>query len=100
VAPLRGDLTIDGRPLAIVIATDPDARSVSASDLADCFGLSPAESRLALMTGKKLADIAVVFGVQITTLRTQLSSILRKTGVKRQIDLIRVLTTVTNLQER
>ena len=34
------------------------------------------------MTGKKLADIAVVFGVQITTLRTQLSSILRKAGVQ------------------
>ena len=101
VAPLRGDLTIDGRPLAMVIVTDPDAQSVSASDLADCFGLSPAESRLALalMTGKKLADIAVVFGVRITTLRTQLSSILRKTGVKRQIDLLRVLPTVTNLRE-
>lgn len=101
VVPLRGDLTIDGRPLAIVIVTDPDAQSVSASDLADCFGLSPAESRLArsLMTGKKLADIAVVFGVQITTLRTQLSSILRKAGVKRQIDLLRVLPTVRNRQE-
>jgi DNA-binding CsgD family transcriptional regulator len=79
--------------------TVPDAQSVSASDLADCFGLSPAESRLALMTGKKQADIAVVFGVQITTLRTQLSSILRKASVKRQIDLLRVLPTVTNLQE-
>ena len=101
VAPLRDDLTIDGRPLAMVIVTDPDAQSVSASDLADCFGLSPAESRiaLALMTGKRLADIAVAFGVQITTLRTQLSSILRKAGVKRQIDLLRVLSTVTNLQE-
>jgi DNA-binding CsgD family transcriptional regulator/PAS domain-containing protein len=100
VAPLRGDLTIDGRPLAMVIVTDPDAQSVSASDLADCFGLSPAESRLALalMTGKKLADIALVFGVRITTLRTQLSSILRKAGVKRQIDLLRVLPTVTRLQ--
>ena len=100
VAPLRGELTIDGRPLAMVIITDPNAQSVSASDLADCFGLSPAESRLALalMTGKKLADIAVVFGVRITTLRTQLSSILRKAGAKRQIDLLRVLPTATNLQ--
>jgi hypothetical protein len=47
LAPLRGDLTIDDRPLAVIV-TDPDARSVSASDLADCFELSPAESRLAL----------------------------------------------------
>jgi DNA-binding CsgD family transcriptional regulator/PAS domain-containing protein len=98
-APLRGDLTIDGCPLALLIVADPDAHRVPAPELADCFGLSPAESRLALalMTGKKLADIAVHFGVQITTLRTQLSSILRKVGVKRQIDLIRVLATVTDL---
>ena len=35
---LSGPRTIDGRPLAIVIVTDSDAQSVSASDLADCFG--------------------------------------------------------------
>ena len=101
VAPLRGELTIDGCPLALLIVADPDAQRVPAPELADCFGLSPAESRLALalMTGKKLADIAVHFGVQITTLRTQLSSILRKVGVKRQIDLIRVLATMTDLQK-
>jgi hypothetical protein len=99
VGPSRGELTIHGRPLAIVIVTDPDAQSVSASDLADCFGLSPAESRLALMTGKRLADTVFVYGVQITTLRTQLSSILRKAGVKRQIDLLRLLPTVPNLQK-
>jgi DNA-binding CsgD family transcriptional regulator/PAS domain-containing protein len=101
VAPLRDDLVIDDLPLASVIVTDLVARSVSASDLADCFGLSPVESRLALplMTGKELAEVAVVFGVQITTLRTQFSSILRKTSVKRQINLLRALPTVTNVQE-
>jgi DNA-binding CsgD family transcriptional regulator len=64
--------------------------------LAEFFGLSPAESRLAvaLLAGKKLSEIAMEFGVQITTLRTQLSSILRKTGVTRQIDLIRLLSNV------
>lgn len=100
VAPLRGDLTMDGCPLAMVIVANPDAQSVSAQELADCFGLSPSESRLALalMAGKKLVDVTALFGVQMTTLRTQLSAILRKVGVKRQIDLIRVLATVTNLQ--
>jgi hypothetical protein len=36
-------------------------------------------------------DIAAVFGDQIKTLRTQLRPILRKAGVKRQLDLLRVL---------
>jgi DNA-binding NarL/FixJ family response regulator len=43
------------------------------------FGLSPAESRLAvaLTAGKRLPDIAAKSGLQITTLRTQLSAILK-----------------------
>jgi DNA-binding CsgD family transcriptional regulator len=58
------------------------------------FGLSPAEARVAaaLMMGKSLADIAAAFGVQITTVRTQLRSILRKVGVKRQFDLVHILS--------
>jgi PAS domain-containing protein/DNA-binding CsgD family transcriptional regulator len=96
VAPLGADLTGFGRPLAMIVLTDPDECSPSERDLAEFFGLSPAESRLAvaLLTGKKLGEVAGEFGVQITTLRTQVSSILRKTGVTRQIDLIRLLSNV------
>jgi DNA-binding CsgD family transcriptional regulator len=56
--------------------------------------LSPAEARLAaaLLTGKTLAQIAAGAGVRITTLRTQLGSILRKVGAERQSDLIRILS--------
>jgi PAS domain-containing protein/DNA-binding CsgD family transcriptional regulator len=96
VAPLAADLTGFGRPLAMIVFTDPDECSPSDRDLAEFFGLSPAESRLAvaLLAGKKLSEVAIEFGVRITTLRTQLSSILRKTGVTRQIDLIRLLSNV------
>jgi PAS domain-containing protein/DNA-binding CsgD family transcriptional regulator len=96
VAPLGADLTVYGRPLAMIVLTDPDECSPSERDLAELFGLSPAESRLAiaLLTGKKLTEVAMDFGVRITTLRTQLSSILRKTGVTRQVDLIRLLSNV------
>jgi DNA-binding CsgD family transcriptional regulator len=52
-----------------------------------------------VLAGKKLGEVAMEFGVQITTLRTQLSSILRKTGVTRQIDLIRLLSNVPVIQE-
>jgi DNA-binding CsgD family transcriptional regulator len=96
VAPLGADLAVYGRPLAVIVLADPDEGSPSERDLVEFFGLSPAESRLAvaLLAGKKLGELAIDFGVQITTLRTQLSSILRKTGVTRQVDLIRLLSSI------
>jgi DNA-binding CsgD family transcriptional regulator len=96
VAPLGADLSFHGRPLALIVLTDPEQQSPSERDLAEFLRLSPAESRLAvaLLAGKKLGEVAIDFGVQITTLRTQLSSILRKTGVTRQVDLIRLLSNV------
>src|SRR5205085_9739045 len=97
VAPLGADLTVHGRPLAMIVLTDPDECSPSERDLAEFFRLSPAESRLAvaLLAGKKLSEVAIEFEVQITTLRTQLSSILQKTGVTRRVDLVRLLYNVT-----
>ena len=96
VAPLGAELAVNERALAMILVADPDALSPSERDLAQLFGLSPAESRLAaaLMTGKKLSEIAIASGVRITTLRTQLSSILQKVGVERQADLVRVLASV------
>ena len=96
VAPLGADLALYGRSLALIVFGDPDEKTPSERELAEFFRLSPAESRLAvaLLAGKKLVEIAADFGVQITTLRTQLSSILRKTGVTRQVDLIRLLSNI------
>jgi hypothetical protein len=41
---------------------------------------------------RSLAEIAVNSGIRITTARTQLGSVLRKVGAKRQSDLIRILS--------
>ena len=100
VAPLGAELAVQERPLATILVADPDALFPSESDLAQLFGLSPAESRLAaaLMTGKKLSEIAIASGVRITTLRTQLSSILHKVGVDRQADLMRVLSSIPGIR--
>jgi DNA-binding CsgD family transcriptional regulator len=49
---------------------------------------------VALVAGRTLPEIAARSGVRITTLRTQLSSILRKAGAKRQVDLIRILSII------
>jgi DNA-binding CsgD family transcriptional regulator len=94
VAPLGAELGVFDCPMAIILISDPDEQTASERDLADYFGLSPAESRLAvaLMAGRRLRDVAIDSGVQMTTLRSQLSSILRKVGVERQSELIGVLS--------
>ena len=96
IAPLGASLTVQESPLALIVVAGPDAPSPSERELAEFFGLSPAESRLAaaLMTGKTLHDVASASGVRITTLRTQLSSILRKVGASRQAELMRVLASI------
>jgi DNA-binding CsgD family transcriptional regulator len=94
IAPLRPDLAGGGQPLALIVVVDPERHSPSESGLVELFGLSPAEARLAaaLMTGKRLSAIAADLGVQVTTVRSQLGSILKKVGVKRQSDLVRILS--------
>lgn len=94
VAALRTGFAIDERRLALVVVVDPVRHAPSETDLAEFFGFSPAEARLAaaMMAGKHLCAIAADRGVQITTVRTQLASILKKVGVKRQSDLLRVLS--------
>lgn len=96
VAPLNAGSVAFDRPLAMVLAVNPEWQTPTEATIAEYFRLSPAESRLAaaLMRGRKLGDIAVDSGVAITTLRTQLRSILRKMGVERQTDLVRMLSSI------
>ena len=102
VAPLGPALAPGEHPLALVLVADPDEYTPSHKDLAEFFGFSPAESRLAaaLMQGRKLDRIAAELGVRISTLRSQLSAILRKAGVERQADLMRVLSTVRLIETK
>jgi DNA-binding CsgD family transcriptional regulator/PAS domain-containing protein len=97
IAPLDGGG--DGaraQRIVMVLIVNPDWQTPSERSVSTFFGLSPAEGRLAasLMQGHKLTDIARDSGVEVTTLRTQLSSILRKVGVERQVDLVRVLSSI------
>jgi DNA-binding CsgD family transcriptional regulator len=95
-ASLGVSLAVLDHPLAMVLVAGPEEGSLSVHDLSDLFGLSAAESRLALtlIKGKKLRDIADDTGLRITTLRTQLSSIQKKIGAERQVDLIRILSRI------
>jgi DNA-binding CsgD family transcriptional regulator len=63
------------------------------------FGLSRAEARLALglLTGRSTAECARLAGVGVATVRSQLHSIFVKTGVRRQAQLVALLSRVPPL---
>jgi DNA-binding CsgD family transcriptional regulator len=96
VAPVAVALAVFDRPVAMVLMTMPAECRTSERDVAVLYGLSPAESRLAvaLTRGKRLADLAPEFGVQITTLRTQVAAILEKLEVERQSDIVRLVSSI------
>ena len=66
----------------------PDAALLAAR-----FGLTPAEADLAVLlaAGQGLREIAAQRGRSLSTLRTQLSRLMMKTGTRRQATLVRVL---------
>lgn len=92
--PPYGPMNAPLRRTAVVILRDPALpATLSAQDLAQLFGLTPAEARLAslLADGEGLDEAAVALGVARNTARSQLQAIYAKTGVNRQGDLVRLL---------
>jgi DNA-binding CsgD family transcriptional regulator len=81
-------------PVALVLLHDP-GRHVRhpIKRLRALFGWTDAEARLAqgLLDGHRLAEIASSRRVSVETVRTQLRSLFKKTGVTRQSDLMRIL---------
>jgi DNA-binding CsgD family transcriptional regulator/PAS domain-containing protein len=96
VAPVQASSAGYPLPVAMILVSVPHGNHVSEGELAALYGLSPAESRIAvaLAQGKRLTALAAESGLQITTLRTQLSAILRKCEVERQSDLVRLVLTI------
>jgi DNA-binding CsgD family transcriptional regulator len=58
------------------------------------FDLTPTEARVArnLASGKTTEDIASDSGVAVSTVRTQVRSVLEKTGCSRQVEVISLLS--------
>jgi DNA-binding CsgD family transcriptional regulator len=97
IAPLSPDVAL-GTPhrtlAALILITDLDSPpELLGRRLVELFGLTPTEACLAvaMAAGKRLEDIAEERGVRMPTLRTQLRSILDKTGTRRQADLMRLI---------
>jgi DNA-binding CsgD family transcriptional regulator len=97
VAPLgrsRCATTWPGGDLAIVIVERPEASPPSLrAHLQARFGLTPAESSVALMTadGEGLKSVAERLGLSITTIRTHVHRVFAKTDTRRQAQLAQLL---------
>lgn len=82
------------RGLALVIGTLIDRTLVPAAEVLQVlFDLTPAEARVAraVAQGKTVEAIALANGVSRETVRTQLASVLAKTGMSRQAELVALL---------
>lgn len=65
---------------------------------AKLFGLTPAEQKVLslLMQDQTPRQIAQTLGLQVSTVRTQLSALLQKTGARRQQELLRLIAAFPN----
>jgi DNA-binding CsgD family transcriptional regulator len=103
-APIRQDAhwSLRKRPAVVVCVADPDSRgAIPGRTMMDLFGLTGAEAALAndLLAGKPLRDIALERRRSLNTVRTQLASLMGKTGVNRQSDLVRLLGTLPPIKQ-
>lgn len=81
------------RPRAVVMARDPEAHQLSCDALRQLFGLTPAEAGVAqaLAHGDALDEIAVDLTISLHTVKTHLQKLFRKTGTRRQGELVALL---------
>lgn len=83
-------------PCAAIFISDPDRRdSASQQTLGELFSLTPAEANVAILLarGLSLAEVSRAQNISPHTARAQLKSIFAKTGVSRQAELVRMITT-------
>jgi DNA-binding CsgD family transcriptional regulator/PAS domain-containing protein len=81
-------------PRVALFLSDPDqALETSEELLQRLFGLTWAEARLLerLVAGNSLTDAAILLGIKVSTVRTQLKAIFKKTGTSSQVDLLRTV---------
>ncbi|MES2414990.1 MAG: helix-turn-helix transcriptional regulator [Pseudomonadota bacterium] len=77
----------------IVLHDSGNTRALDPFILAECFDLTPAEARVAVQIagGANAKEIAQNQSIALPTVRTHIQRVMEKTGVDRQVDLVRVL---------
>jgi DNA-binding CsgD family transcriptional regulator len=87
----------------LLMACDPERGQMPRYDmLADMFGLTPAEARVAagIAAGRRLVEIAADGGVKITTVQTHSKAVFGKTGTRGQAELAMLLTRLAVLNPK
>lgn len=79
--------------IALTLTSPSRPADISTDALIQLFGLTPTEACLlaALATGSSLEQYAQQRGVSVKTARVQVKSCLKKTGVQRQSELVRLV---------
>lgn len=92
---MRASATEEGPAavLALAFEQNPPATAPGRDLLREIYGFSPAEAELAslLLAGQSLGEAARSRSVSMNTARSQLKTVLRKTGSRNQSDLMRTL---------
>lgn len=92
---MRDAMAYDSAQLgcAAVFVSRPGTLRLPWQNVASTYGLTPAESKLAVMLaeGYRAEEAAERLHVSLNTVRTQLKSVFAKTGVRRQPELVAML---------
>lgn len=93
-APIAGDDEEAPRLLRLHLSAQEAVPVPPLEVLRGLFDLTPAEAELlqALIGSQRIEDVAANRGVSVTTARTQLAHLFRKTGTNRQPELVRLAT--------
>lgn len=94
-------ILVEGRRYVLILANDPGRQDTSLSlRLRELYHLSSTEAQLAVMlgNGKSLAAIAEERGVALSTVQTQIKTILAKLDVGRQADIVGIVQSLPRLR--
>jgi DNA-binding CsgD family transcriptional regulator len=81
-------------PAVLLFVTEPAAQASARADtLREAYGLTPAEARVALhaAAGGSDGEVGSRLGISVNTVKTHLSRVYRKTGVRRRAELARLM---------
>lgn len=86
-----------GACVALYVGDLDDTGTLRPEVLRALYGLTAAEARLAIAIGRgrELPRLSEDWNVSTETLRTHLKAVFAKTGVNRQVDLVRLLAGTT-----
>jgi DNA-binding CsgD family transcriptional regulator len=99
---ITSDLDYDGAKVAVFLSDPNMQQPISIDNLVSVYGLTPSEAQVAisLANGYSIDEIAENSHHSAHTIRSQLKSVFRKTGVSRQSELIKLLLTGPFAQRR